>query len=164
MTVTAKDKQPEIKDDEQSPVITQLSTQVATQGTKITELETQITEITTERDKYKTDFTQAESRIKDLEQQVKNLEDGNAKIKQDSRRERIAALVADDQVEEEVEFVADFSDEKFDKYISRLTAQNEKIQEKFKPVGIDTQEDENNQNLSVEDKIVQRVRAKTGKA
>lgn len=148
----------------QSKVMEQLSSQITQlEGDKVTLTES-VSTLTSERDKAVSDLGIANSTISELQKQIADLNASAAQVELDSRREKISALVSEDDVDFHMEIADGLDAEKFGKYVDNLTKQNEKIADSFKPVGVDTQDGEGEQ-LSAEEKMVARLKArKEGKA
>ncbi|WP_378347304.1 S49 family peptidase [Acinetobacter baumannii] len=142
-----------------SPVHTALVGQITDLQSKVTGFEGQITQLTADKQKLSTDLTAAQDRIKELEGQVsvanKAAEEATAK----SREARISAFVAVDAVQEHMDFVEGFSDEKFDKYVSRLEKESEKVEQTFVEQGEGADSGDTTQaEISVQERMVTRMR------
>lgn len=127
----------DVKTEENSPLISNLTGQINTLTSEKQTLSDQVSTLTEE-------LTREKQKVVDLQNQInvlnKEAEDRVASV----RRDKLSALVSADKLEDEIEFTADFSDEKFDKYISKLADYNEKVEAEFeeKGQGNDGEEDE----------------------
>lgn len=146
-----------------SLVVSQLSTQIQTLESDKSGLVAQVATLTGERDQAVTDLGVAQTKISELTTQLATAQtEANTAILT-ARREAISALVAEDDVEDHMSFIADFDAEKFDKYKAKLAVQSEKMSASFTAQGVDTGEAEG-EKLSVEEKMAERVRQRNGKA
>lgn len=143
----------------QSKVMEQLSSQITQlEGEKVTLTES-VSTLTAERNKAVSDLGIANSTIGELQKQIADLNASAAQVELDSRKEKISALVSEDDVDFHMEIADGMDADKFGKYVDNLTKQNEKIAGSFKPVGVDTQDSEVEQ-LSAEEKMVARLKAR----
>lgn len=168
MTVHVQDK---TKVEGDSPVhtalvgqITDLKSQITGFQDTITAKDAEITKLTGEKQKVDAELVTAQSRIQALESQVQEKEKAAKDAVLESRKARISALVADEAVAEQMEFVDGFTDEKFDKYIATLEKQNEKIEGSFEEQGQKVEDEGGDEVLSVDERMSSRIRERKKKA
>lgn len=147
----------DVKDDSQTPLVSGLNAKIQTLEGEKTSLNDQITALNSSLDAEK-------QKVIDLQNQVNQLNAEAEQKVQEIRKEKLGALVSADDLEDEVEFTADFSDEKFATYIGKLAARNEKIEAEFEEKGEGEAGDKDVKEVSVDSTIADRVRKKQQRA
>ena len=107
-----------------------------------------------------TDLATANATIADLTAQVSTLKGEKADAIQEARKDKISALVADDQVEFHVGVVSGFSDEKFAQYVDHLEKVQGKVEEGFVEQGHGGDDDKGKEALSVSEQAVLRLQSR----
>lgn len=126
--------------------IKDLKADVQNKGTEITALTGQVTTLTT--------------RNQELEKQLSEAKVAAEASTKEAREAKIAQFVAADDVAEHMEFVADFDKDKFDKYVARLEKEHEKVESSFEEQGQQAAADDDQPELSVEEKMLARIQAR----
>lgn len=151
---TEKMENEKVETEDKSPLVSNLTEQISTlKGEKAT-LSDQVSSLTTELGAEKQKVIDLQNQINVLNKQA---EDQVASI----RKSKLEELVSVDKLDEEVEFTADFSEEKFNTYISKLASYNEKVEAEFEEKG-DGGEDKD-ELVSADESIASRIRQKQGR-
>ncbi|MBN4841521.1 S49 family peptidase, partial [Citrobacter braakii] len=124
-----------VKVEGESSVHTALVGQINDLKDQVTGFQGQITTLTADKAKLTTDLGVAQARITELEGQLASANKSAEEAVLKSRQARISAFVSDEAVQEHMDFVEGFSDEKFDKYVSRLEKEQEKVEKTFEEQG-----------------------------
>lgn len=151
------------KDGESNSVlVSQLSTQITTLQS---EAQVAADALTAEKNnvaKLTADLAAEKAKVTNLESQVAGLTSEKASLVLEGRKEKISAFVAADEVEDHLDMVDGFSQEKFDKYVANLEKQHAKVEADFEPVGVDAKV-EPEKVMSVDEQAAERVRQKQAK-
>ncbi|AYD82321.1 putative SohB protein [Acinetobacter phage vB_AbaM_B09_Aci01-1] len=148
-----------VKVEGESSVHTALVGQINDLKDQVTGFQGQITTLTADKAKLTTDLGVAQARITELEGQLASANKSAEEAVLKSRQARISAFVSDEAVQEHMDFVEGFSDEKFDKYVSRLEKEQEKVEKTFEEQGQGADAgDKPDEVISVQERMVTRMR------
>lgn len=145
-----------------SVVMSQLSAQITTLEGDKSALVAQVATLTGERDVAVSALGDANAKIADLTRKLGDAKESEVSAINASRREAISAFVSDDDIDSHMDFVAGFDAEKFGKYKANLEVQHAKVANSFKEQG-DGEEGNDPEELSVQDRMAERVRQRYGK-
>lgn len=138
MSITGKQGGARVESDKQdSPVMVALTEQITNLKGDVAARDEQITNLTTAKAAVDGELVTANARIKELEGELKVAQTAQADAVKTARTAKISAYVAADEVEGHLELVDGFSDEKFDKYVSNLEKQHEKVSKSMEEIGVD---------------------------
>lgn len=153
MQVNGKDTKEEVKT---PALVTQLNENLSKVQADLVTANELVAQKNSEIENFKTDALAKDARIKELEQALSDQKASFDKLNTDIRRDKIKALVAEDEVESVLSIASDLSEDKFNVYLGTLQTKVQKSEKEMEELG--DQGGNGGNELSLQEKMLARLK------